>query len=330
MTTDATVRTGTAPARAEPVPIIQRAGRVLLAAGAFGVVGQLLFFDVGLGINFPIAIGLFLAGGWLLRRIAARIDRRDAWLAPAASRWPPSPPFARIRHRGPRRPDGDRARRRRPGQLQWPLRHAAPVHGLISLALGLIAWVGRRRVLGVSSAAPSPASGRGSRGAPRPRLPVLRGLLIAIPIASSSWRSSPPRMRSSPGWSSDLLGFELDLGDAAWRLALAAVLAWIAAGASGSPPPSAGSPWPERGASSWRIGSTEVVTVLLVVNGSSSSSSVCRPPICSEGWTRSQASGLSYAEYARRGFASSSSSRFLAGSLVIGADRLARAERSAS
>src|ERR1700752_1739854 len=83
MTTDVTVQTGTAPARTEPMPIIQRAGRVLLAAGAFGVIGQVLFFDVGLGINFPVAIGLLLAGGWLIRR-PARIDWRDLWLAPAA------------------------------------------------------------------------------------------------------------------------------------------------------------------------------------------------------------------------------------------------------
>src|SRR5919106_534487 len=86
MTTDATtaVRADTAPAREEPMPIVHRAGRVLLAAGAIGVVGQVLFFDVGLGINFPVAIGLVLTGGWLLHRPGTRIEAWDAWLAPAS------------------------------------------------------------------------------------------------------------------------------------------------------------------------------------------------------------------------------------------------------
>ena len=65
------------------MPIIQRAGRVLLAAGAFGVVGQVLFFGVGLGINFPIAIGLLSPGGWLIRRSSARTIGEMLWLGPA-------------------------------------------------------------------------------------------------------------------------------------------------------------------------------------------------------------------------------------------------------
>ena len=47
--------------------MIRRAGRVLLAAGLLGIVGQLLFFDVALGVNFPMAICLLVVGGSVMR-----------------------------------------------------------------------------------------------------------------------------------------------------------------------------------------------------------------------------------------------------------------------
>ena len=47
---------------AGPRLLIVRAGRVVTAGAALGIAGQLLFFGVGLGINFPLAIGLLLLG----------------------------------------------------------------------------------------------------------------------------------------------------------------------------------------------------------------------------------------------------------------------------
>jgi len=75
------------PATAAPVawrPAIRAAGRVVAVAALLGLIGQLLFFDVGLGINLPIAIGLLLAGGWFVRRRTPSLMSPDAWLAPAA------------------------------------------------------------------------------------------------------------------------------------------------------------------------------------------------------------------------------------------------------
>ena len=325
MTTDVTVRTGAAPARAEPMPTIHRAGRVLLAAGALGVIGQILFFGVGLGINFPLAIGLLLAGGWLIRRPTGSIDRRDLWLAPASLALAA---FAAVRADptivaldvltaialavGALASFG--------GRTVTP----RPFWALASLAPGLIAWVAGGAVLVGSSARRHlpPASGIARRAAPA--APVLRGLLIAVPIAIvfvALFSAADAVFARLVG---DVFGIEIDLGDAGWRLALAAVLAWLAAGAFGivaSEPPDAAPATPSVG---WRIGSTEVVTVLLVVNAIFLIFVGLQAAYLFGGLDTLEASGLSYAEYARRGFAELVVVAFLAGSLIIGADRLAR------
>ncbi|MGH2456901.1 MAG: hypothetical protein ACRDHD_11680, partial [Candidatus Limnocylindria bacterium] len=73
---------------AERAPAARELPRVVpvLAAGAgIGLLVQLLFFDVGLGINFPIAIGAILAAGWLAPARAPRRPRAaDLWLPVAA------------------------------------------------------------------------------------------------------------------------------------------------------------------------------------------------------------------------------------------------------
>ena len=50
----------------------------------FGLVAQLLFYGVGLGVNLGIAAVLLLAVSWALRPARATIDPLDRWIAPAA------------------------------------------------------------------------------------------------------------------------------------------------------------------------------------------------------------------------------------------------------
>ena len=307
------------------MPTIQRAGRVLLAAGAFGIVGQVLFFGVGLGINFPIALGLLLAGGWLIRRPAARIDWRDAWLAPAALALAA---FAAVRADPPivaldvltAIGLAVAALASFSGRTVTP----RPFMALIGLGLGLIAWVAGGAVLVVSSARRHlPPAGRIARRA-APAAPVLRGLLIAIPIAIVFVALFSAADAIFARLVSDALGIELDLGDAGWRLALVAVLAWLAAGAFGiaasEPPVAVAATERPR----WHVGSTELVTVLLVVNGIFLVFVGLQAAYLFGGLDTLEASGLSYAEYARRGFAELVVVAFLAGSLIIGVDCLAR------
>jgi hypothetical protein len=58
-----------AQAAAAPRPRIRDAPRVLVLAATIGVLGQLLFVGVGLGLNMPLAVIAVLA--------AALADRRD-------------------------------------------------------------------------------------------------------------------------------------------------------------------------------------------------------------------------------------------------------------
>ena len=65
----------------EPTPISSRLIAVAIAAIAFGLLAQLLFFDAALGINVPIATVALLAAGWMVRDPARpRPHLADAWL----------------------------------------------------------------------------------------------------------------------------------------------------------------------------------------------------------------------------------------------------------
>ena len=306
------------------MPFIQRAGRVLLAAGAFGVIGQVLFFDVGLGINFPIAIALVLAGAWLVRPPGNRISAWDLWLAPAAIAFAS---FAAVR--------AD------PTIVALDLLAAAglataalasfggrsvvarPFWALPSLALGLLAWVAGGAIVAVASALRRLSVVSIARRA-APAASVLRGLLIAIPIAVlfvALFSAADAVFARLVG---NVFGFEVDLGDAGWRLALAAGMAWIAAGGLAivaSEPPAAVDNAPRLG---WRIGSTEVLTVLVIVNAIFLVFVALQGAYLFGGIDTLAASGLSYAEYARRGFAELVVVAILAGTLIISADRLVR------
>jgi len=324
LSTDATIRTEIAPARTKPLPIIQRAGRVLLAAGAFGVLGQALFFDVGLGVNFPIAIALLLAGGWLLRRPGAPIEAWDPWLAPAAIAFAA---FAAVRAdptivaldvlaavglaAGALASFGSRSV------------VARPFWALPGVALSLFGWVAAGAAF-VLSGARHRVSAAGLARHAEPLAPVLRGLVLAVPIAVVFVALFSAADAVFARLVDRTFGIELDLGDAGWRLGLAVALAWVAAGALAivaSEPPEAAAVTKRA---DWSIGSTEIVTVLAVVIGIFAVFVGLQAAYLFGGLDTLEASGLTYAEYARRGFAELVVVAILAGSLVIGADRLAR------
>jgi hypothetical protein len=70
-------------------PLVERlpdgtAGRALAIVGVGGVVAQLLFYGQFLGINVPIWVALVLGAALIVRRPGARIDRADLWIPVAA------------------------------------------------------------------------------------------------------------------------------------------------------------------------------------------------------------------------------------------------------
>ena len=292
-------------------------------AGAFGVFGQILFFGVGLGINFPIAIALVLAGGWLLRDPQTRVERWDRWLAPGALAFAA---FAAVRA-DPTIVALDlmTATALTAGALGSfggrPM-VARPFWALPGVALGLFTWAVGGAVAVVSSAQrrlPPMAALTRHRA---PLASVLRGLLIAVPVAVvfvALFSAADAVFARLVG---NILGIDIDLGDAGWRLALAAGLAWVAAGAIGIVATEPPAPAVEARSAGLRIGATEVITVLVVVNAIFAVFVALQAAYLFGGLDTLAASGLTYADYARRGFAELVVVAILAGSLVIGADRL--------
>ncbi|MGH2445378.1 MAG: DUF4153 domain-containing protein [Candidatus Limnocylindria bacterium] len=317
--------TGTGAARR---PAIHRAGRLLATAVVLGLAGQLLFFDVGVGINFPIAIGLLLLSGWLLRRRRTRPALLDAWLAPAAIGFAA---FVAIR--------GDPTIVVLDGLAALALAGCALASfagrtvvsrsfgGLVQLAAGALGWATVGAVPAIADAL-SALPGRpavAQRAAPA--IPILRGLALAIPVVLVFVALFSSADAVFARLVEDLFGFDLDVGNVGWRVVLAAMLAWLAAGglalAASAPTVAEAS----RTSSGWRIGTTEVIVVLLAVDALFSVFVALQGAYLFGGLDTLQAAGMTYAEYARRGFFELVAVATLAGGLAIAAERLAR-ERS--
>jgi hypothetical protein len=156
-----------------------------------------------------------------------------------------------------------------------------------------------------------------------PALPYLRGLLIAAPIVLvfvalfSSADAVFARLLD------DVFEVDLELGELPGRLGLAAVLAWLAAGGLAL---SASTPAVEPAAveSTWRLGRPEALTVLLAVDVLFLVFVVLQGAYLFGGLDTLGATGLTYAEYARRGFFELVAVAALAGGLVVVVERITR------
>lgn len=310
---------------------IRRAGRVVMTGAALGVAGQLFFFDVGLGVNFPIAIVLLLGAGWAARRPGVLPSPADTWLGPAAVVFAA---FAALR--------SDATLLMLDVLASLALTGAAlatfggreivrqPLGSVVRTGFTVAGWFcgGSATALGGARRA-MPAAHR-TRDRARPLVPVLRGLLIATPILVlfvTLFASADPIFARTV---EDLVGFDLDLGDLTGRAVLAAAIAWIATGAvamaASTPPPPVASP--ERRTGTWRLGATEALTVLVLVNAVFAGFVGLQAAYLFGGLDTIQAIGLSYAEYARRGFFELVAVAALALGLAVAIDRLTRTRTS--
>ena len=300
---------------------------VAITAGALGLGfgAQLLFFDVGQGINFPIAIVALLLAAWLaggppLRRIRFT----DAWM-PAAAVVLAS--FVALR--------GDRTLVALDvlGSLTLAAASVAAFGGLrvverpLGGALVLAARVagaaaGRAAtVLGAAARQLPAARGRGAFGA---WAPVLRGLLIALPLVLLFVALFSAADAVFAEWTNRLFDWDLDLGGFIGRAIMALLVAWVSAGllAFAARPGEDGADDDLAGA--WagrpRIGTTETLTVLLALNAVFLAFVVLQAAYLFGGRDTLSETGLTYAEYARRGFFELLAVAFLVGGLVLAAE----------
>jgi hypothetical protein len=311
------------------MPAIGRAIHVVAAGAALGIIGQLLFFDVAVGINFPVAIALLLTSGWLLRRPDSRVERRDLWLAPAAVVFAS---FAAIR--------ADALIVLFDALTSLGLAGAAlasygqrtvvrrPFGDLVALGVAVAGWVAAGAVPAIGAARRRLPITRGALGHARPAVPVLRGLLIALPVMLVFVSLFSAADAVFARMLDDATHVDLDLGSLPGRALLAAVIGWLAIGGLGLASSRAPSPGVASApAYDWRLGRTEVLTVLLAVDLLFAGFVALQGAYLFGGLDTLAAIGMTYSEYARRGFFELVAVVVLAGGLIVVAERLVR-ERS--
>ncbi len=301
-----------------------RTVEVVLTAILLGILAQLLFYGTGLGINLPLALGTLLVAAWILRPTPARPRWRDAWL-PAA------------------------------GLL---LATGVALRGDVTLAvldtLGALALVGAS--LGTFGGAAVVDRTLGGLTTMASRLAVAAGFGIASPLVAATRRLPTARWRQSRGpvpailrglvivlplfllfvalfsaadavfarVAGDLTRWHVDLGSLPGRVLVAAFGAWLAGGllafvaAGEARVLTDASAWPDRP----RLGTTEAVTALVVLDLLFAGFAALQAAYLFGGLDTLQATGMTYAEYARRGFFELLAVAMAVGVLVLAVEAL--------
>jgi hypothetical protein len=324
--------------------------RVLLLAGLVGWLAQALLIQNLLGINVPILAAALLGAAWLVRPPERPLDRLDWWLPAAALAISAGVAI------------------RADPTLVWidafvacgllgasmaaiaglPVTRRS-VAAIVELGLLVLGWAGIgivRVTAALQRALPAGTGGAGrswrSR-APAWLPPVVRGVLIAVPILvvfTSLFAAADAAFDRIVG---TLFDWRLDLGEVPFRLAVAFLIAWPIAGllavatgraieeADGSgwdrsaPRPqslgaaAAGLPAADRSpgaVTGLRLGAIEAATILIAVDVLFAAFVVVQVAYLFGGLDTLSATGLPYAQYARSGFFELVRVAFLAGLLV--------------
>ena len=302
---------------------LRNAGAIAAAAVTIGVLAQWLFIGALLGINAPIGLAALLAAAWLLRPAGRPRPRlRDAWLAIAAVAF-----AALAAVRGDvNLVDLDLLAALGLGGTAIAAFAGVPVIDqatarLATLAarMALFAMVGGGRVLREMRAAMPHG---GARSSLRRAAPVLRGLLIALPLVLifvALFAAADAVFAKIAG---DLFSWNLDLGTLPARIAFAIAVGWLSAGlftfvtVGKADEPATGETAPTR----LQIGSAEATTVLVVLDLLFAGFVALQGAYLFGGQDTLAASGLTYAEYARRGFFELLVAAFAVGGLVVAAE----------
>jgi hypothetical protein len=311
----------------------QAIGGLVATALVLGLLGQLLLFDVGVGVNFPILVAAVLVATWLTVGPASRRPRlADAWLALAA-----------VTLAIPVALRGDRTLVALDvlGSMALTGASIAVFAGLrvVDRPLGGLLLLGGR-VLAAAAGWAAGVAGLALRSLPSGSLRrglgrwggVLRGLVIAVPLVLVFIGLFSAADAVFAHWVERLTGWDLDLGGLVGRTMLALVIAWAVAGLlafAADPGESVAerelmATWPRRP----RIGAAEVLTVLVVLDLLFAAFVILQAAYLFGGLDTLAESGLTYAEYARRGFFELLTVAFLVGGLVLGAESFVR-ERTA-
>jgi Domain of unknown function (DUF4153) len=300
--------------------------RRLLAAGLLiGVLADVILDGPAFGLNIPVMVVVLLVAGWLLRRPDRAPDPLDAWLpitavALAAFVAVRGDPFiALIDILGALAFTG--ASMAAFSGLSVTRRSASVVALMAALALEATVGGAARAIR-----ATRPADALRAVRVPSGLLSVGRGLLLAFPVAvilAILFASADPIFGRAM---SDILGWQPDLGGLPGRLVFIGACAWLAAGlvsvaAVGLPGVSRAS----LGAAArtgvavpaGRLGAAEAVVVLVVIDAIVGLFVGLQVAYLFGGQDTLLAAGMTYSEYARRGFFELVAAACLVGAVVV-------------
>ncbi len=299
---------------------------------AIGGLAQLLLVGQGIDINVVLLVAGLLAGAWLVRRREASLDRLDRWLPPAALAFAA---LAAIRS-SPSLIDFDLA-----ATLALSGASVAAVMGVavtrrsLSLVLLLATAFSIGALAGAIALTPGLGTVRGQLAGTRASAagPFVRGLLIALPVVvlfALLFASADAVFARVLG---DSLALRLDFGDLLLRLLVVAVVAWAIGGllATGMEPrtedqqrdvQAAGGSEAEATSPRLRIGAIEASIVIAAVDLVFMMFVVLQVPYLFGGQDTLALTGVTYSEYARRGFFELMGAAFLAGLMVMTLDAL--------
>ena len=305
------------------------ARRLLAAALGLGLLAEVVLDGSAFGVNIVLLVAVTLLAAWLVRRQGRAPDPLDAWLPISALILAG---FVAVRG------DPFLAVLDTLGALAFLGASVAAMSGLpvtrraASAIAGMAAWTlgavvaGAPRVAGAARTGPVTAPGWASGLAARWWLPLIRGLLIGLPLAlifAVLFASADPIFRRGLD---DLLGWQLDLGSLGGRAVFTLACAWLAAGllmvaATGIPPferaslgAAARTPLAIDAA---RLGTMEAIIVLAIVDLVVGLFVVLQIAYLFGGQSTLVAAGMTYSDYARRGFFELVAAACLAGGVVV-------------
>jgi hypothetical protein len=302
-----------------------------IAAGALGLgmLAQLLFFDVGLGINVPIAIVALLLAAWLASGRSWRtLHPADAWM-----------PLVAIVLAACVALRGDRTLVALDvlGSLVLTAASVAAFGGLrvfprplggIVLVASRVMWAATALAATVLAAAARQLPLTRGRGGLGPWSGVLRGLLIALPLVLLFMALFSAADAVFAEWTNRLFNWDLDLGSFIGRTIFVLVVAWLTAGLLGFAARPGADATAEGLTETWgrrpRIGTMETLTVLVALNVVFLAFVVLQAAYLFGGRDTLAETGYTYAEYARRGFFELLAVAFLVGALVLATESFVR------
>jgi hypothetical protein len=301
------------------------ARRVLLVGLALGLLAELMLDGPAFGVGLPLIAVATLGAGWFLRRRGRAPDPLDAWLPVAAV---VLALLVAVR--------GDPFLAGLDAVVAFGLTGASLValSGLAvtrrsaSVIAMTAAWSLEAILVGAARAIDRTRPSRESlpHSVPAWVEPIARGLVIGVPLGGIFvvlFASADPIFRERVA---DVLGFRIDLGDLPGRALFAMAAAWLLAGmlsmaATGLPDLERSSLGAAARSSALRasrsLGVPEALVILVVIDLVVGSFVGLQLAYLFGGLDTLAAAGITYAEYARRGFFELVAAACLAASVVV-------------